>query len=79
MEQADFDRLTLLERAQWLHDSTLKRHGEMLDRHEASLMDHAAHMARLDALTAQLAEIAIRLELHLEAIREMLRHRDGGS
>ena len=27
------DRLTILERAQLLHDATLRRHGEMLDQH----------------------------------------------
>jgi hypothetical protein len=41
------DRLTLLERAQLLHDATLRRHGEILDRHEDALARHADHMAHL--------------------------------
>jgi len=39
-------RLTILERAQLLHDATLRRHGEMLDRQDE-------HMSRLDRLTDQ--------------------------
>ena len=31
------DRLTILERAQLLHDATLRRHGELLDRLEEEL------------------------------------------
>lgn len=40
------DRLTILERAQLLHDATLRRHGEMLDHQDE-------HLARLDRLTDQ--------------------------
>jgi len=55
------DRLTLLERAQLLHDATLRRHGELLEHHEE-------RMARLEGLMEQqlrtqavLGEIAERL------------------
>jgi hypothetical protein len=49
------ERLTNLERAQLLHDNTLHRHGEMLDRHEVQLISHAAQMATLgDLMTRQL-------------------------
>jgi hypothetical protein len=55
------DRLTILERAQFLHDATLRRHGEMLDRHD----DHLAALQRLSdqqlALNDQLKEITARL------------------
>jgi hypothetical protein len=68
MDTPDLDRLTLLERAQQLHDSTLRRHGDMLDRHEDQLIEHAVRMARLEDLLAQqqrlqgdLREIADRL------------------
>ena len=40
------DRLTLLERAQLLHDATLRRHGEILDRHDE-------HIALLRGLMEQ--------------------------
>ncbi len=61
MDTPDLDRLTLLERAQLLHDATLRRHGDILDR-------HADHMAHLEILMEQqlqtqtaLREIAERL------------------
>jgi len=46
MADDPFDRLTLLERAQFLHDATLRRHGEALDQ-------HAEQMARLHLLLAR--------------------------
>jgi chromosome segregation ATPase len=36
--QDPFDRLTILERAQLLHDSTLRRHSDSLERHETQLL-----------------------------------------
>jgi hypothetical protein len=66
------DRLTLLERAQLLHDATLRRHGEILDRHDDRL-------ARLQDLQEQqthilltLTEVSARLETTLQAIRDLL-------
>ena len=62
------DRLTILERAQLLHDATLRRHGELLDRLEEERTRHANHMAHLEILMEQqsetqttLREIALRL------------------
>ena len=62
------DRLTILERAQLLHDVTLRRHGELLDRLEEERTRHANHMAHLEILMEQqsetqtpLREIALRL------------------
>ena len=62
------ERLTILERAQLLHDATLRRHGEILDRHEDSRLQHEAQMARMEVLMEQqqrlqgeLREIADRL------------------
>ena len=49
MDTPDVDRLTLLERAQLLHDATLRRHGDMLER-------HADHMAHLEILMEQQIE-----------------------
>ena len=52
-----FDRLTMLERAQFLHASAERRHAEALDRqqamldaHEAAHVDHAFRMAHLETL-----------------------------
>ena len=81
----NFERLTILERAQLLHDATLRRHGDMLDRHEASLANHAEHMARLDALLEQqarimatLTEVSARLETTQQAILDLLRRGGNG-
>ena len=53
METPDLDRLTLLERAQLLHDATLRRHGEIVERLEEARGQQAAQMARLGGLLAQ--------------------------
>lgn len=52
--QDPFERLTILERAQFLHDATLRRHGDMLDRsmdaiarHEEALLRHHSQLAAL--------------------------------
>jgi hypothetical protein len=75
----DNDRLTILERAQLLHDATLRRHGDLLDRHA----DHMAHLEILmeqqienqtalreiaDRLTQQQAVQAARLDRHEEVM-----------
>ena len=57
MDTPDLDRLTILERAQLLHDATLRRHGELLDR-------HADDMARL----AQIVERQQQLQTDLQAL-----------
>jgi len=51
------DRLTILERAQLLHDATLRRHGELLDRLEEERTRHANHMAHLEILMTQQVEM----------------------
>ena len=75
------DRLTLLERAQLLHDATLRRHGEMLDRHEDQLIEHAARMARLETLMhdqhrlqGELRAIAEHLTQRQDSHDEVMRH-----
>lgn len=114
-----FDRLTMLERAQFLHASAERRHADALDRHQAMLdaheaahVDHAFRMAHLAMLMdrqqdlqaqtlaladrladmqdyqatrqddhasrmARLEDIAGRIQLTLDAVLEMLRHRNG--
>jgi predicted RNase H-like nuclease (RuvC/YqgF family) len=64
MDTPDLDRLTILERAQLLHDATLRRHGELLDR-------HADDLARL----AQIVERQQQLQTDLQALAAGLLHR----
>lgn len=78
MDDATFARLTALERAEFLHASTLRRQGDMLDQHEA-------RMARLEQLIAdqqrmqhQLLDVSAKLQTTLEAIKDVLeRGRNG--
>ena len=107
-----FDRLTMLERAQFLHASAERRHAEALDRHQALLdahevahVDHAFRMAHLETMIdrqqrlqehmldlqaqltthqddhaerlARLEEITAKVQLTLDTVLEMLRHRNG--
>ena len=84
MDTPDLDRLTLLERAQLLHDATLRRHGEILDRLEEARVQQAAQMARLGGLLEQqqatqttLAAIAEQLRLQQAVqLTRLDRHED---
>ena len=85
------DRLTLLERAQLLHDATLRRHGELMDRHADTLARHGEQMALLRAIqerqehlmetltgiAAQHEERMARLQQTLDAIKDMLERGNG--
>ncbi len=93
MDTPDVDRMTLLERAQQLHDATLRRHGEMLDRHEDNLIQHAFAMGELrsiqerqERLMETLTHIAMqhdermaKLQQTLDAIKDMLDRPNGRS
>lgn len=79
MDTQDFDRLTLLERAQLLHDSTLIRHGDVLE-------SHAQRLTRLDEIVDQqkrilalLADVQVRMETTLTAIKDLLERGNGHS
>src|SRR5262249_60034776 len=86
MDTPDLDCLTLLERAQLLHDATLRRHGELLDAHADHLAAHAVAMAEmrqiqerqehlletLTGIAAQHQERMDRLQQTLDAIKDML-------
>jgi len=65
------ERLTLLERAQLLHDAALRRHGELLDRLEEERTRHANHMAHLEILMTQ----QIEMQTTFKEIAERLTHR----
>jgi hypothetical protein len=85
------DRLTILERAQLLHDATLRRHGEMLDTHAdrtaqlVSLMEQqVANQTELKDIAAQLAQrqehhdaVMQHLAQTLDAIKDLLERRNG--
>jgi hypothetical protein len=78
------DRLTILERAQLLHDATLRRHGDMLDDHAEWLAQHAAQMALLLSLLERqtktqqdLAATQAQLAETLDAIKDMLGRGNG--
>jgi hypothetical protein len=62
------DRLTILERAQLLHDATLRRHGEMLERHADTMVELRSIQERQERLMETLTAIATQHEAHLETL-----------
>ena len=84
MDSPDLDRLTILERAQLLHDATLRRHGEMLDRHADTLAELRGLQERQERLMETLTVIAsqheermAKLQQTLDAIKDMLDRGNG--
>lgn len=78
------DRLTILERAQLLHDATLRRHGEMLDRHAEAMVALRGIQERQERLLETLTTIAAqheermaKLQQTLDAIKDMLERGNG--
>jgi hypothetical protein len=78
------DRFTILEQAQLLHAATLRRHGDMLDKHEERLAQHAEEMRLLRALLERqvqtqqdLAATQAQLAETLAAIKDMLGRSNG--
>jgi hypothetical protein len=85
MDDATFDRLTMLERAQFLSASAQRRHSEALDRHQTLLDQHADRMAALERLSAdqqrmqqQLLDVSARLQTTLDAIKDLLNRPPNG-
>jgi hypothetical protein len=68
------DRLTLLERAQLLHDATMRRHGEILDRHEDRIARLEALMEQQHHLQGELRAIAEHLAQRQDSHDEVMRH-----
>jgi len=84
MDTPDLDRLTLLERAQLLHDATLRRHGDMLDQHAEAMVELRSIQERQERLMETLGTIAAqhqermdRLQQTLDAIKDMLDRGNG--
>lgn len=83
--------IELLQRAQLLHDSTLRRHGDMLDRqqdaiarHEEALVRHHSQLAALrtlataqDATLQRVVALQVQLTTTLQAIKDLLERRNG--
>ena len=84
METPDLDRLTLLERAQLLHDATLRRHSEMLDQHAEAMGELRRIQERQERLMETLTGLATqhhermdKLQQTLDAIKDMLDRGNG--
>jgi hypothetical protein len=84
MDTPNLDRLTILERAQLLHDVTLHRYGEMLDQQAAAVVELRSLQERqqrlmetLTAIAAQHPEFMARLQQTLDAIKDMLDRGNG--
>jgi hypothetical protein len=78
------DRLTILERAQLLHDATLRRHGDMLERHADAMVAlrgiqerQERLMETLTTIAAQHEERMAKLQQTLDAIKDMLDRGNG--
>jgi hypothetical protein len=78
------DRLTILERAQLLHDATLRRHGDMLDQHAEAMGElrriqerQERLMETLTAIAGQHEERMAKLQQTLDAIKDMLERGNG--
>jgi hypothetical protein len=78
------DRLTLLERAQLLHDATLRRHGELLDQHAEAMAEFRRIQERQERLMETLTTIATQheermttLQQTLDAIKDLLDRGNG--
>lgn len=78
------DRVTILERAQLLHDATLRRHGEMLERHADTLVVLHGIQERQERLMETLTTIVVQhdermatLQQTLDAIKDLLDRGNG--
>jgi hypothetical protein len=65
-------RLTLLERAQLLHDATLRRHGDLLDAHAEAMAALRGIQERQERLMETLTGIAVQHEERMGELRQIL-------
>ena len=66
------DRLTILERAQLLHDATLRRHSELLDTHAEAMTLLRGIQERQERLMETLTTIAAQHEARMAALQQTL-------
>jgi hypothetical protein len=64
------DRLTILERAQLLHDATLRRHGEMLERHADAMVELRQIQERQERLMETLTAIAAQHDERMQTLQQ---------
>jgi hypothetical protein len=84
MDTDDLDCLTILERAQLLHDAALRRHGAILDQHAEAMVEmrHIQEqqerlMETLTGIATQHEERMAKLQQTLDAIRDLLDRGNG--
>ena len=78
MDDATFARLTALERAEFLHASTIQRHSETLERHAERLALLEGLVADQQRMQAQLLDVSAKLQTTLEAIKDLLNRPPNG-
>jgi len=66
------DRLTILEWVQLLHDAPLRRHSDMIERHEERIALLTSLLEQQARTLTTLTEVAARLDTTLQAIRDLL-------
>jgi hypothetical protein len=73
-----FERMTILERAEFLHASTLRRHSETLEQHAERLALLERLIADQQRMQQSLLDVSARLETTMQAIKDLLdRGRNG--
>ena len=77
MDTPDLERLTILERAQLLHDATLRRHGDIVDRHEERLARLEMLLETQAQILLTVTEVSLRLATTLQAIKDLLDRGNG--
>lgn len=69
--------LELLQRAQFLHDATLRRHSDRLDQHATEILLLRQMAERQERMLQSLQDIAERVTTATEAIKDMLGRANG--
>ena len=72
MDTDALGRLTILERAQLLHDATLRRHGEMLDQHAEAMGELRRIQERQERLMETLTGIAAQHQDRMDKLQQTL-------
>jgi outer membrane protein TolC len=72
MDDATFARLSSLERAEFLHASTLRRHGDMLEQHDARMSALERLIADQQRMQQQLLDVSTRLTASQERLDTIL-------
>jgi len=75
-ESHDLDRLTLLERAQLLHDSTMRRYGEHLDHHAERMDALQRTQDTLVAAQTALHELVTQHDDRMNALHQLIAQHD---